>query len=348
MNPYFPQGVRLGNYQGKPVMRFTIQNKNGMVADVLNIGGIISRLVVPCRHTGFRDVVFGFSDFLNYIPNLDHHIGSIVGRYANRIGGAAFSINGHRYALAANEGNNILHGGKDNLSKRFWKLSDLGENKLTLTILSPDGDQGFPGDLTVRVTFTVSDDNALVLQYEATSTKPTPVCFTQHGYFNLYGSPTSVLDHYVWVDADFITETDNENIPTGKLLPVKDSGYDLGKPVLVKDIIRQLPSGLDNNYVLKQYQEGNYALHKAAGLFEPESGIWMEVFTTEPGMQVYTANHLHKILSPYPIPPFPAICLEAQHFPDSPNKPQFPSTLLLPGQVYRQETRYCFSIKESL
>lgn len=333
-----------GTYQQQPVMRCRIQNKTGMCAEVYNMGGIISKLMVPDKNQQLRNVVFGFDDFQNYLPNLDHHIGSIVGRYANRIGGAAFRIDGHRYVLAANEGNNILHGGKDNLSRRFWDMEVLGNNSLTLSIVSPDGDQGFPGTLKVKVTLTVSDDQELILQYAATSSKSTHVCFTQHGYFNLKGSPSSVLEHSVWVNADALTETDQQQIPTGKYVPVSGSVYDLRQPVQIKNIIKNIPEGLDNNFVLNNYSVGKYAIQKAAALSDPDSGILMELFTSEPGLQLYTANHLHKIESPFPIPHFPAICLEAQHFPDSPNKPNFPSTLLLPGETYSQETRYRFSL----
>lgn len=339
-------GRQAGSYQQKAVMQYRIQNKAGMLAEIYNLGGIISKIMVRGKDGEFRNVVFGFDDFRNYIPNLDHHIGSIVGRYANRIGGASFVIDGHRFQLAANEGQNILHGGKNNLSKRFWEVEELAENKITLTITSADGDQGFPGELHVRVDITVSELNELILQYEARSSKGTHVCFTQHGYFNLAGSPSSVLNHYVWVNADKITETDKLQIPTGNFLTVKKTGYDLTKPISIKEIIQKNPEGLDNNFVLNNFEEESNTPRKAAGLYEPDSGILMEVFTTEPGLQVYTANHLHKIVSPFGIPNFPAICLEAQHFPDSPNKPQFPSTLLMPNQNYKQETRYNFSIKE--
>jgi len=317
-----------------------------MEAHILNLGGILSKLLVPGRDGKLRNVVFGFDHFSNYVPNLDHHIGSLVGRYANRIGGAAFSINGQRFQLAANEGKNILHGGNNNLSGRFWNATAIDDHLLRLQIESPDGDEGFPGKLDVQVTIAVTDNNELSLQYEAISSRPTHVCFTQHAYFNLSGSPSNVLNHDVWVDAACITETDNQHIPTGNYISVKGTAYNLTKPIAIKDIIQKIPEGLDDNFVLRNDDDASFKTRKVAGLYDPDSGILMEVHTSEPGLQVYTANHLHKIISPFAIPLFPAICLEAQHFPDSPNKPQFPSTLLLPDQIYRQNTRYGFSIKK--
>jgi len=334
----------IGSYQHKEVVRYTIRNNYGMEACILNVGGIMSKLMVPDKHGEPGNVVFGFDHFSDYFPNLDHHIGSIVGRYANRIGGASFVIDGKKYFLTPNEGKNTLHGGKENLSKQCWNIASHTYNEMVLNIESPDGDNGFPGKLELKVTISLSDENELILRYDAVSSKDTHVCFTQHSYFNLTGKKDHILDHQLWVNASKITETDNQNIPTGNFTDIASTPYDFEHPRKLDEVLGELPQGIDNNYVINGYINNHIKLNKAAELIHPATGRKMEVFTTEPGLQIYTAQHLHHIQSPYPISKFPAICLEAQHFPDSPNKPEFPSTLLRSTDRYFQETRYRFSI----
>jgi aldose 1-epimerase len=341
------KGEEIAVYKDRPVLRFTIKNHHGLEVHVLNFGGIITKILAPDRQGTRRNVVFGFDHFEDYLPNLDHHLGCLVGRYANRIGGAAFTINGTHYQLTANENNNMLHGGKDNFSKRFWEVEQREENRIKLSIKSPDADNGFPGNLQLDVDMTVTDENELIFDYTASSDKDTYAGFTQHSYFNLSGASRDVLSHFLSVNADFITETDQQLIPTGVLKDLSNTAFDLRMPKRIEEIIQQIPEGLDDNFVLNEFDEKNFSLNKAAELYDANSGRLMEVFTTEPGLQIYTANHLHKIEGDFLVPKFPAICMEAQHFPDSPNKPEFPSTLLRKGETYRQKTVYRFSVKGS-
>lgn len=340
-------GEEIATYNGKPVLRFTIKNHHGLEVQLLNFGGIVTKILAPDRQGTRRNVVFGFDRFEDYLPNLDHHIGCLVGRYANRIGGSSFTIDEHTYQLTANENENMLHGGKDNFSKRFWEVEQDDDSKLVLKIKSPDGDNGFPGNLELNVVVSVNDENELCFNYSAVSDKDTHACFTQHSYFNLSGARKDVLSHFLSVDADYVTENNNQLIPTGNKKDVTGTAFDLRVPKRIEEVIEKMPEGLDDNFVLNGYNENDFALKKVAELYDANSGRLMEVLTTEPGLQIYTANHLHKIEGDFLIPKFPAICLEAQHFPDSPNKPNFPSTLLKKGEVYRQQTSYRFTVKGS-
>jgi len=272
-------------------------------------------LLVPDKDGRRTDVVVGFETPEEYAAN-PRYLGAIVGRYANRIANARFSLDGKTYQLAANNGRNSLHGGVTGFDKRVWRAA-WGTNVLELRYLSPDGEEGFPGNLDVRVTYTVTDDNELVVEYFATTDKPTPVNLTQHTYFNLAGDDDA-RGHQVQIAADAFTPVDEQLIPTGVLAPVQGTDFDFRKPMTIG-------ARRGGNY------DHNFVLNGRVRVVEPKSGRTLDMHTTEPGMQLYTG---------YPR----GLCLETQHFPDSPNQQAFPSTILRPGSEYRSRTVFTFGI----
>jgi aldose 1-epimerase len=262
-----------------------------------------------------------------------------MGRYANRIANAKFTLDGIEYTLAANNGKNHLHGGPRNFSTVVWsgkcETGNHANPSVELTYLSKDGEEGYPGNLTVKVRYTLTENNELRIDYEAETDKPTVVNLTNHAYFNLAGGG-GALEHELWLAADRYTVFDDELIPTGEIAPVKGTGLDFTTPTRIGARIDQFepkPGGYDHNFVINRNGPG---LMLAARLTEPKSGRVMEVRTTEPGVQLYSANHLKHA----------AVCLETQHFPDSPNQPKFPSTILRPGETFKSTTVFAFSIKK--
>jgi aldose 1-epimerase len=334
---------------GTVVQRFTLRNRHGLVAKVMNYGAILTELHAPDRTGRLANVVVGSDTFADYAKGYPA-AAAVIGRFANRIAGARFTLDGVEYRLAANNAPNHLHGGKQNFAKVAWQaaVQPARENgaAVQFTYLSKDGEEGYPGNLTVTVTYTLTDDNALRLDYEAVTDRPTVVNLTNHAYFNLAGSG-DVLGHELWLAADRYTPTNDQLIPTGEIAPVQGTPLDFTTPTLLGARIAQLkprPNGYDHNFVLPAVS-GTPRLF--ARVVEPKSGRVMEAATTEPGVQLYTANHFRSVTGTggAVFGPHGGFCLETQHFPDSPNQPGFPSTVLRPGQTFRSTTIFKFTAK---
>jgi aldose 1-epimerase len=332
---------------GTPVELYELTNGR-ITAKVMTYGGIVTELNVPDRQGNAADVVLGFETLDAYIAR-NPHFGALTGRVANRIAGASFTLDGKEYKLAANNGPNTLHGGKKGFDKVVWKAEDVSGPAgpaVKLTYVSPDGEEGFPGKLSVAVTYTVTQDDALKIDYSATTDKPTLVNLTNHSYFNLAGQTGgTILDHEMMIAADQYTAADDAYIPTGELKSVQGTPLDFTSPKALGARIAQIkgePGGYDHNYVIRP-DKRSPAL--AARVREPSSGRVMEVFTTEPGVQLYTGNFLDGSVMGKGVvyKKHTGFCLETQHFPDSPHHPEFPSIVLRPGATYKTTTIYKFS-----
>lgn len=318
-----------GMTDGIPTRLFTMENKNGMVVTLTNYGAKIVSIYAPGRDGKFADVMLGFNSIEDY-KNYGASHGAVVGPYANRIANASFVIDGETYQLPVNNGSACLHSGPDSWYRKAWNYEKTG-NVTMFTLTSADGEFGFPGNKTVKTTYTLTDDNELKIDYEITTDKACPVNITNHGYFNLRGEGNGdILDHVLVINADKSTPVNAEMIPTGEIVDIRGTELDFTAPHAIGERIdadNQMlvyGAGYDFNYVLNK--AGN-ELAFAASAYEPESGRYMEVFTTEPGIQLYTGNHLKgdeigKSGKPYT--KRTGFCLETQHFPDSPNQPQFP------------------------
>jgi aldose 1-epimerase len=337
---------------GARIQAFTLTNASGMQVRVIDYGAIIQSLKVPDRHGALADVVLGYDSLDGYVDN-PQYIGALIGRYANRIGKAQFTLDGKTYKLANNSNGNTLHGGRRGFNKVVWKgepFQKPGQAGVTLTYTSPDGDEGFPGALSMRVVFTLNDSNELSLDYSATTNKPTVVNLTHHDYWNLSGEGSGdVLNTRLQINADRFTPVDTNLIPLGTMASVSGTPFDfhtltpIGAHIGANDPQLKLGSGYDHNFVINHH--GN-DLAVAARAEDPKSGRVLEVRTTEPGVQFYTANFLDVIgKSGHAYEPRDAFCLETQHFPDSPNKRSFPTTVLRPGQTFHSTTVYAFSVK---
>ena len=316
-------------------------------------GATLTELHVPDRDGNLADVVLGFDDVAGYESGDNQHFGSTTGRYANRIRGGKFTLDGLQYQLAVNVGPDHLHGGvKRSLDKVTWNAEPLasdGQQSVRFSYVSPDGEENFPGTLAIEVTYTLTDDNALRIDYQATTDQPTPVNLTNHSYFNLAGHGSgTIFDHEVWIDADRYTLTNDNSIPTGQLAEVADTPLDFRTRRPIGDRIGELThshtGGYDHNYVLN----GQWGvLRLIAEVHHPASGRVLRVHTDQPGVQFYTGNNLRgqtgKAGRSYPA--HSAFCLETQHFPDSPNQPTFPSTILRPGETYRHTCVYAFDVE---
>jgi aldose 1-epimerase len=343
-----------GKTQDGQVDLYTITNAHGMELRVTNYGGIIVSLRVPDKNGSVADVVLGYDNFDGYAKN-PAYFGAIVGRYANRIANGAFTLDGAVYHLAKNNGPNSLHGGLKGFDKVIWHAEPLTNEQgsgLILTYTSKDGEEGYPGNLKTKVTYTLTDQNELRIDYEATTDKAAPVNLTSHSYFNLAGEGSGdILKHELTLNADRFTPVDQTLIPTGELRPVKGTPLDFTKPTAVgariNDNYEQLliAHGYDQNFVLNRKDDD---LLLAARVHEPGSGRVLEVYTTEPGVQLYTGNFLDGSITGkhgHVYNKHAAMCLETQHFPDSPNHANFPSTILRPGKTFRSRTVYRFSVR---
>jgi aldose 1-epimerase len=326
---------------------FTLKNKKGMEAKFISYGATLISLKVPDKNGKFADVVQGYDDLDGYV-NGRAYIGCIVGRYANRIAGARFTLDGKEYRLAANDGKNHLHGGLKGFDKVNWKGKRIENSKadcVVFTYSSPAGDQNYPGNLNAKVTYNLNENNELRITYQATTDKKTIVNMTNHSYFNLAGQGSGdILGHILMINADFYTPVDKNCLPTGEIAKVAGSDFDFTKPMAIGSRIKNV-GGYDNNFVLNKSFPGRYTL--AAKVVDPVSGRVMEVFTTEPGMQLYASNSDNEMKGKNGAvyKKYSAFCLEAQHFPDSPNRPYFPSVILQPKEVYQQVTVYKFSVQ---
>jgi aldose 1-epimerase len=334
---------------GQAVEEYTLSNA-GTEVKIITYGGIVTSLRVPNRRGDVHNVVLGLSTLEEYLKQKTF-FGAIIGRYGNRIANAQFTLDGQTYTLNANDSTNSLHGGNVGFNMRVWKAQEIlreGEVGVSLTYLSPDGEEGYPGNLSVTVDYTLSQNSELLIDYSATTDKATVVNLTNHSYFNLAGSG-SVYDHILMINADKYNPVDAKLIPTGELAPVSGTPFDFRMPKAIGARIRSshsqmmLGRGYDHNFILNE--TGGLSL--AARVYEPTSGRVMEVLTTEPGIQLYTSNFLDGTminLEGNACRQGDALCLETQHFPDSPNQSDFPSTVLRPGEIYKTTTVYRFSV----
>jgi aldose 1-epimerase len=342
-----------GTHDGRPITLYTLTNSHGVEVRAMNYGGIIVSLRVPDRKGELGDIVLGHETLDGYIPN-PPYFGAIVGRYANRIANGTFTLDGKTYTLPKNDGPNTLHGDVNRtFNKVVWDGEPLaGKTGVAFSYLSKDGEEGFPGNLKVKVSYTLNDNNELVIDYQATTDKATPINVSQHSYFNLAGEGNGdILNHEIMINADRFTPVDKNLIPTGELRPVKGTPFDFTTPTRIGARIDDnneqlvLGHGYDHNFVINRKGAG---LELAARVYEATSGRVMEVSTTQPGVQFYTGNfldgtitgkHGHVYKHRY------GFCLETQHFPDSPNHKNFPNTILRPGETFHQTTVFKFSTK---
>lgn len=326
-----------GEQEGKKIYRFTLRNGKGNSVSVINYGGAVISWVVKDKN-----IVVGFNNLKDYIKN-DSYFGCITGRYANRIANGSFRINGTVYNLSRNDGNNHLHGGHRGFDKMIWDatINEPENSVLSLHYLSKDGEEGYPGNLDVRVDYAYTDDDELIIGYFAETDRPTPVNLTSHSYFNLTGDLSrTILQHSLLINAGQYTPVNGNQIPTGELKTVDTTAFDFREPVTIADINDKIEGGYDHNFVLDKPGE---LFSFAASLVSPEKDLHLSVFTTEPGLQLYTGNLLDGTYinrDGKPISKHSAICLETQHFPDSPNQPDFPSCILMPGKKYFSKTVY--------
>ncbi len=342
-----------GTRDGRPVNLYTLTNSHGMEVRTMNYGGIILSIRVPDRKGELADVVLGHDTMEGYIPN-PPYLGAIVGRYANRIANGTFTLDGKTYTLPKNDGPNTLHGGTTRtFDKVVWDAEILkGKTAIAYSFLSKDGEEGFPGNLKVKVTYTLTDSNELILDYEAMTDKATPINVSQHSYFDLAGQGTGdILSHEIMINADRFTPVDKNLIPTGELRPVKGTPFDFTTSTKIGSRIDEnydqlvLGHGYDHNFVINRKGAG---LTLAARVYEPTSGRVLEVSTTQPGVQFYTGNFLDGTVTGKENRVYKhryGFCLETQHFPDSPNHPDFPNTILKPGAMFHEKTVFKFSTK---
>lgn len=332
---------------GHQVSAYTLTNAHGTTAKVMTLGATLTELHVPDKAGKAVDVVLGFDTAADYRSDANQYFGATTGRVANRVAKGMFTLDGKEYRLAVNNGPNALHGGvRRSLEKVVWDAEKTADG-VTFSYTSPDGEEGFPGTLKIRVTYTLTEKNELRIEYAAVTDKPTPVNLTNHSYFNLSGAGSdTVLDHIVTIHADRYTPTDDTLIPTGKIAPVAGTPLDFTRPARIgariEELIKTAAIGYDHNFVLNRSGDGTV---EAAVVHDPASGRTMRVFTDQPGVQFYTGNFLknqagkggktYRIRS--------ALCLETQHFPDSVNHPNFPSVILKPGEKYAHVCVYAFS-----
>ncbi|MCF8243057.1 MAG: galactose mutarotase [Melioribacteraceae bacterium] len=342
-----------GEYEGQPVYLYTLTNDNGMKVSITNYGGIVQKIIVPDKDGNLGDVVLGYDKLEDYVKD-SPYFGASIGRYGNRIAKGKFSLNDSVYTLATNNGPNHLHGGDKGFDKVLWDAKMLEDEKmpgLELSHVSVDGEEGYPGTLSVKVTFTLTNDNELKIDYWAETDKPTVCNLTNHSYFNLKdGGKSPILDHLLFVDSDRYTPIDETLIPTGELAPVEGTPFNFTEPTKIGAWIdtenEQLVNGkgYDHNFVLNNWT-GEMRL--VGWIHDEASGRKMEIFTVEPGLQFYSGNFLDGTLTGKNGVVYnfrTGMCLETQHFPDSPNQPDFPSTTLLPGETYETHTIYKFSV----
>jgi len=335
---------------GKQTHLYTLKNKNGMIATLTNYGAHLVSLTVPDKTGKLTDVVVGFDDIDGYKNSLSAYYGATIGRYGNRIARGHFTLDGKGYDLFINNAPNTLHGGKKGFNDVVWDAKQLNDHSIAFTYLSKDMEEGYPGNLDCKVTYELTDDNAVKISYEATTDKPTIVNLTNHSYFNLDGIGSgTILNHLVEFKAANYTPVDATSIPTGKIAPVAGTPFDFTKPATIGSRINvadeQLKNGqgYDHNFVLDKHDINS----PVATVTGDKSGIKMQIFTTEPGLQFYSGNFMkgsNTMLGGKKDEYRSAFAMETQHYPDSPNQPSFPSTVLRPGQVYKTVTIYKFSV----
>ena len=338
---------------GTEIQLFTLTNTKGMKATISTYGGALTGLLVPDKAGKLSDVVLGFDQAEGYLSpefkKANPYFGALIGRYGNRIAKGKFTLDGQAYQVGVNNNGNSLHGGNVGFNQKIWTAkpgTSADGQTLMLTYSSKDGEEGYPGNLSVTVTYTLTSDNALKIDYRATTDKATPVNLTNHTYFNLaLGQSQDILAHQVTIPADRYTVVNEQLIPTGELRPVEGTPFDFTTPHAIGERIAQVPGGYDHNWVLNQ----TTGQHSAATVYEPTTGRTMQVTTDQPGVQFYTGNFLDGSLkgkAGVVYGKHAGFCLETQHFPDSPNQPTFPSTILKPGDTYHTTTSYTFGVRK--
>lgn len=353
-NALQPAGVSVqhthwGYSEEKEIFLYTLQNKNGMTVQVSNFGGTIVSVIAPDKNGQYENLVLGFDSLSQYLGR-NPLFGSLVGRYANRIAGdGRFMLDGKEYQLESVNNGVHMHGGARGFNRQVFDAVDefaTGDSAgVSIFYLSRDGEGGYPGNLRLTVTYTLTNDNALKIRYDALTDQTTILNLTNHSYFNLTACKDNVLGHQVKLFADAYTVMDERLIPTGEIRPVIGTAYDFTSTHTIGEKIQDIPGGYDMNYVLRKPEAG---LSLAAEIYEPGSGRFMQAYTTEPGMQFYTSNSFNGSImgrDGIAYPQYAGFCLEMQHFPDSPHHPEFPSVVLRPGETYHQLTVYRFSVK---
>jgi aldose 1-epimerase len=338
---------------GREIEMLALRNSTGIEVMVITYGAIITAITVPDRNGHSADIVLGHDNLDSYIRS-SPYFGAVIGRYANRIGGGRFSIDGKSYSISKNENDNCLHGGIEGFDKAAWNVSSADDRSITLTHTSPDGDQGFPGELTASVTYTLADKSELAVDYEATTTSPTALNLTQHTYWNLTGAGAGdILDHEIEIAGHSFTPVDESLIPTGEMREVNGTPFDfqrasrIGSRIADNDDQLRTGLGYDHNFILDQ----DRGPAPAVTLTEPLSGRTLWVHTDQPGVQLYTGNRLDGTIigkQGLAYRQYGGLCLETQHFPDSPNRPEFPSTTLRPGDTFRSRTVFTFGLARHL
>lgn len=337
------------NQDGKDIKLFTIKNQNGLVCQLTNFGGRVVSLWVPDKDGKLGDVVVGYGTGDDFVNKQEQYFGGTIGRYGNRIGAGQFILDSVEYQLPINDGLNHLHGGSEGFHRKIWNVDEVTDNALTFSYLSPDMQEGYPGNVKVKVTFELTEDNALKIVYVANTDKPTILNLTNHTYFNLADAGAGTInDHKLMIQSDYYTPVDSVLITTGEIVPVAGTPFDFNSLTAIGARVNQddqqliYGAGYDHNWVLKRDNDG---LLLAAKVVEPVSGRIMEVYTIEPGLQFYGGNFLDGTTlgkAGIMYQHRSAFCLETQHYPDSPNKPNFPSVKLLPGEKYYSECVYKF------
>ena len=334
---------------GEEISLYTLENSHGVEVKITNYGGIITSISTPDKNGQFENIVLGFDSLSHYLG--EHpYFGAIIGRYANRIENGQFTLDGTLYELARNNGPNHLHGGQKGFDKVVWKPEVTSDGCLQLTYTSPDGEEGYPGEMSIKVTYKLTNDNELKICYQASTDKSTPFNITNHSYFNLSGNPEkTVLNHHISIKADKYTPVNDEQIPTGELATVVSKPFDLRKPTVIGDSIDQVPGGFDHNFILNKTNDTSDSLIHAATVVDTVSGRQLDVYTTEPGVQFYSGNFLDGSLTGPNGREYiqhAGFCLETQHFPNSPNQPNFPNVILEPNETFESTTTYKFSLQK--
>ncbi|MCF0193172.1 MAG: galactose mutarotase [Prevotella sp.] len=353
MIPGIQQSAFQATIDGKQTDLYTLKNNNGMEVAITNYGAAIIGIYVPDKNGNFANVIGGHDSIEAITHSSQKYLSTTIGRYGNRIKGGKFVLNGKQYQLPQNEGNNTLHGGMNGFNKKVWDALQMNDQTIVLNYTSPYGEEGFTGEMKVTVIYSLTEENELCIEYLAKTNKTTIIALTNHAFFSLGGikNPTDTIDNQLLeLNADFYLPVDTECIPTGEILKVEGTPFDFRKPKAIgleqnadHEQIKN-GSGYDHNFVLNKREEGELSF--AARLTEPESGRTLEVYTTEPGCQFYADNFVRDIVGPEgaTFPRRSAVCLETQHFPDSPNRNYFPSVVLRPGERYKSKTIYKFGV----
>ena len=339
-----------GEVDGEKVTQYTLTNPSGMIVKIINYGATVTDIITPDKNGKMGNVVLGYDSLTGFLQTGNPYFGCIVGRYANRIANAKFTLDGKEYTLAPNNDGNTLHGGNKGFDKRVWKASDIDTDSVSsikFSYDSKDMEEGYPGNLHAEVVYTLTMNNELKIEYTATTDKSTPVNLTNHCYFNLSaGTDSTILDHELMLNAGQYTPVNSQLIPTGKIDTVKGNAMDFTTAKKIGKDIAQVAGGYDHNWV---FQKPENRFDMIASLYHERSGRYMEVRTTEPGIQFYSGNFLNGTLKHtrggVKYVKHAGLCLETQHFPDSPNQPAFPNTILKPGETYQQITAYKFLTK---